>query len=340
MSRNRCAQLHQPARGNASWRTPPRPVAMAARTGLFTLLAVVLPCAAAVSTPTEITRQGRTLELHISPEFEPGARDDVRTWVLLVARAMEQVYGHWPRKRWLVTVEPLSAPGSDPIPWARVHRDNVDRVEFFVSPRATARQLRETWTGYHEMAHLLLPYRGWGGAWFSEGLATYYQNVLRARAGVLDEQAMWQAIYDGFERSSADRQFNGQTLAGVSDRMTEQGGYRRVYWSGAWYFLMADTRLRRQSGGELSLDAALGKLNACCADQRLSVEEMVAKLDRLNRVYLFQPLYEKVRDTTATPDIDTLFTSLGIAVIDGHVVVQQKGPGARLRRQIATSRPM
>jgi len=328
--------------------TLPMPAASGgmARLGLLLLCVAALalgqpaPVGAAEPAAEQITRQGRTLELRISPGFEPDTQKDLRAWILFTAQAMEQVYGHWPGKRWLVTVEPLSAPGSDPIPWARVHRDNPDRVEFFVSPRATARELRAAWTGYHEMAHLLLPYRGWGDAWFSEGLATYYQNVLRARAGVLDEQGMWQAMYDGFRRGSDDTRFNTQTLAGASDRMSEQGGYRRVYWSGAWYFLMADTRLRRQSGGELDLNVALGKLNACCAGQRMSVEEMVAKLDRLNRVYLFQPLYEKVRKTTAMPEIDTLFTSLGIALVDDRVVLQREGAGARLRRQIATPRAM
>ncbi|MDZ7781859.1 MAG: hypothetical protein U5K56_02580 [Halioglobus sp.] len=338
MSRKQCAVAH-------TLPTPVGPRGMAAaRLGLLLLCVAALsgaaPAGAAVPATEKITRQGRTLELRISPGFEPDTQKDLRSWILFVAQALEQVYGHWPGQRWLVTVEPLSAPGSDPIPWARVHRDNPDRVEFFVSPRATAGQLREAWTGYHEMAHLLLPYRGWGDAWFSEGLATYYQNVLRARAGVLDERAMWQAMYEGFRRGSGDGQFNNQTLSSASDRMSEQGGYRRVYWSGAWYFLMADARLRRQSGGELDLDAALGKLNACCAGQRMSVEEMVAKLDRLNRIYLFQPLYEKVRKTTAMPEIDTLFTSLGIALVDDRVVLQQEGAGARLRRQIATPRAM
>ena len=92
---------------------------------------------------------------------------------------------------------PAPAAGSDPIPWAQVHRSEVDRVEFLTSPGATYADLKRAWTGYHELAHLLIPYRGWGDSWFSEGLATYYQNVLQARAGVLDEQQMWQKLYEG-----------------------------------------------------------------------------------------------------------------------------------------------
>jgi predicted metalloprotease with PDZ domain len=116
--------------------------------------------------------------------------------------------------------------------------------------------------------------------------------------------------------------------------MRDEGGFMRVYWSGAWYFLVADVRLRQQSGGKLTLDQALEKLNHCCADAKLSVAEIVDKLDQLNSVLLFRPLYQQTRRSTEMPAFDSLFASLGIAVVDGDVVLQQHGPGAALRKQI------
>jgi len=299
------------------------------------LVVAALWAAQVMALETQISRQGRTLELHISDEFDPAARRELRTWVEFSAGALEQVFGHWPRQRWRVRVQPLSAAGDDPIPWATVRRERIDVIEYFVTPRADARQLMDEWTGYHEMAHLLIPYRGWGDTWFSEGLATYYQNLLRARAGVFDERAMWQAFHDGFQRGAADSAFDGQALAAVSDAMRRNGGYMRVYWSGAWYFLKADTRLRRQSQGRLTLDIALARLNACCATAHLPVPQIVARLDELNRVYVFEPLYDTLRASTALPAYTDLFKSLGIDIVAGEVRLQDTGPGAELRRQIA-----
>ncbi|MEZ5501444.1 MAG: hypothetical protein R3E50_01865 [Halioglobus sp.] len=284
--------------------------------------------------------RGRELHLSISSEFTAAEQAHITAWIDFVAASLLQVYGHWPREQWQITIVPASAAGDDPIPWAQVHRGTLDNVELFVSPQATLEELKQDWTGYHELAHLLIPYRGWGDAWFSEGLASYYQNILQARAGVLTEQQAWQNLYDGFMRGRADTDYNGQALAGISDAMRENGAFMRVYWSGAWYFLAADIRLRQQSGGAVTLDVALQKLNACCANEQLSVPQMVSRLDELNRVLLFQPLYEQLVAAKEMPSFEKLFASLGIAIVDGTVNLQQQGPGAALRRQILKPIPL
>jgi M61 glycyl aminopeptidase len=282
----------------------------------------------------------RTLTLEISPDFSARQRENVSQWIEFLSGALLQVYGQWPRQQWRISVSPASASNSDPIPWAQVHRGDIDTVEFFTAPQATTQQLKDNWTGYHELAHLLIPYRGWGDNWFSEGLASFYQNILQARSGILSEQQAWQNIYNGFLLGRADSGFDGQTLASVSNAMRDDGGFMRVYWSGAWYFLVADIRLRQQSGGKLTLDLALMNLNTCCADAQLSVPQMVSKLDELNSVLLFQPLYKQVNDSTRMPPFENIFASLGISLANGKVTLQQQGPGAALRQQILQPRTL
>ncbi len=308
------------------------------------LLAAVLSfaCLSLRASDAESTRHlrledGRRLEILISSQFKPAMRDELLEWVDYIAAALRQVYGHWPMRRWQISITPTSASSIDPIPWAQVRRDDTVRVEFFTAASATAGELQRAWTSYHELAHLLIPYRGWGDSWFSEGLASYYQNILQARAGLISEQEMWQQLYQGFRRGLAENRFDGQPLHRVSDRLREDGGFMRVYWSGAWYFLAADTRLRLQSGGRLSLDAALEKLNQCCAEDRLSVPEIVARLDDLNRLVLFRSLYDEVAASTTVPPFAAIFASLGIDVVDGQVSLQETGPGARLRRAITAA---
>jgi hypothetical protein len=284
-------------------------------------------------------QDARQLKVLISDQFEPRMQQNLLSWVDHISTALASVYGHWPRERWEIAIAPAdSSSATDPIPWAQVHRGSVNKVEFFVVSNAPVDELMRAWTGYHELAHLLIPYRGWGDAWFSEGLASYYQNVLPARMGILSEQEMWQKLYEGFQRGLADTRFDGQPLALVSDRMRENGGFMRVYWSGAWYFLAADTRLRLQSGGRRNLDQALAEVNKCCADQQLSVPQIVAKLDELNRVVLFGALYDEAAVSTSVPPFEKIFASMGINIVEGQVLLQQEGPGARLRKQI-TGRP-
>ncbi len=304
----------------------------------MSLLLVAVPSRAEDGAPVLLERGKRQLELQISTQFEPAMRHSLQQWVEFIADVLLQVYGHWPRQSWQISVTPVSASSSEPIPWAQVYRNEVDRVEFFIATKATTQELKRAWTGYHELAHLLIPYQGWGDAWFSEGLASYYQYILQARAGILTEQEMWQEIYEGYQRGLSDTRFEGQDLRSVSDNMRQEGGFMRVYWSGAWYFLAADARLRQQSRGRHNLDQALAKLNLCCANDPMSAPAMARKLDELNRVLLFQPLFEQVSTSLSIPPFEPIFASLGITVTGGKVRLQSEGPGAMLRRQIVLSK--
>lgn len=308
---------------------------------LLVFLSALLIAASGVAqdnTRTYLLARGeQTLELNVSTQYSQASAQHIEDWMEHISAALFDVYGKWPRDRWRAVVNPASGASSDPIPWAQVNRDTIDNVSFYTITEPTAAQLIENWTGYHELAHLLIPYRGWGDKWFSEGLASYYQCLLQARSGVISEQQMWQKLYDGFMRAKANSQLDGSALHTVSSAMRENKAYMRVYWSGAWYFLSADLRLRQQSGGEGSLDKALALLNRCCADTPLSVPDMVERLDSANEVVLFVPLYQQVRNTTSMPEFDPLLASLGIDVIDGNVTLQDAGPGAQLRRTFLQS---
>ena len=122
--------------------------------------------------------------------------------------------------------------------------------------------------------------------------------------------------------------------------MPANRGFMRVYWSGAWYFLAADVQLLQQSGGRFGLDEALGALNRCCADSSMSALAIARRLDRENRVVLFEPLFEQARASTAVPDFESLYASLGIRIDDGVATLQAEGPGANLRRGLVEARAL
>jgi hypothetical protein len=304
----------------------------------FVLLLLALPLTELQASPVvkQLQQDNSVLSLHFNESYDSQMQAALTEWLDHLSRSLLQVYGRWPRQQWEISTTPVSINGSGAVPYGQVERGEVDRIDFYTVPRASAEQLKHSWTGYHEVSHLLIPYRGWGDMWFSEGLATYYQNILQVRAGIIDEHSLWQKLNDGFLRGRAQSEFDGLPLKSVSATMRQQRAFMRVYWSGTWYFLAADIALRKQSAGELSLDMALEKLNRCCADRKMSVLEIVRKLDSLTGLTLFYPLYEEARASTRVPDYEQLFTNLGISVHkSGAVSLSQSTPEAQWRQQIS-----
>jgi hypothetical protein len=195
---------------------------------IFLPLLLCSGMAQAIEKPRLLRHQGSTLTVRISEEFSPDMQESLEQWTSSISKSLLQVYGRWPRKQWEISVSPISASHTDPIPWAQVKRGDPDRVEFFTSTATTTADLVGAWTSYHELSHLLIPYRGWGDIWFSEGLASYYQNILQARMGLLSEQQMWQKLHDGFVRGQNQSELEHFNLQTISARMRENGAYMRV----------------------------------------------------------------------------------------------------------------
>ena len=75
-------------------------------------------------------------------------------------------------------------------------------------------ELEADWVAIHELSHLWLPRLHAKDRWLSEGIATYLQEVLRARCGLQSSDRAWSRIREGFERGR--RSGTGQPLADES----------------------------------------------------------------------------------------------------------------------------
>jgi predicted metalloprotease with PDZ domain len=170
--------------------------------------------------------------------------------------------------------------------------------------------------------------------WFSEGLASYYQNLLQARQGVFSEQQMWDRLHAGFMRGRTRNKRPQLSLAELSEQMHETGSYMRVYWSGALYFLAADVELRRRSNNQQSLDTALEQLNRCCAEQQLSARDIARQLDKVSGQELFLPLFIEVSSSYAVPEFETLFNKLGVEVVGDTVLLRDSAEELAIREGI------
>jgi hypothetical protein len=236
--------------------------------------------------------------------------------------------GGFPATRLHVIVVPGGS-DSEPVPFGAVTRGGAGSVLLFVSHGASLPALTRDWVLPHEISHLFLPYVAREHAWFSEGLATYYQEILRARAGVLSES---EALFN-LARSmrSAKPDPSAPALRSASATMHQTYAFRAVYWAGAAYFLMADVELRRQTHGERSLDSILGDLRGAKAGhQKWELDDLLARMDSLAGVPVFRRLAEHCL-TRSFPDVEPTLVALGVSPESAPLSIDADAPLRELR---------
>jgi hypothetical protein len=282
-----------------------------------------------------IGAEGNALRLAILGELTAAKRDELADWVGHLQGLLDPVGGlALPQAQ--VLVVPVGRSGG-PVPWGQVYRAGYGGVHFFVNPEQPLEAFLADWTGAHEFSHLLHPYLGSRGRWMSEGLASYYQNVLRGHSADLSEREVWEKLLAGFDRGRRDRSA-GQPLAEVAQRMRSERAYMRVYWSGAAWWLQRDVELRLQTDGKLGLDRLLARFGAVHlpATRRWTPEEFAAALDQLAGVTLFTDAVAQAQSARQFPDLADLQRRLGLRT-DGRgrlTAIDDDAELAGLRRQI------
>ena len=286
----------------------------------------------------EIDIPGASLRVTIMQSEDNFRLDPLFEWVRDTAVAVNLVYGRFPNPNTSVLVLPMGGRWSsdDAVTFGRVVRDGGETVELFVNPNRPISEFYDSWTATHEFSHLMLPYVREEHRWISEGFASYYQNVLMARAGRYTKERAWLKLSQGFERGR-------QSRPEMSLNEAASGGWRgatmKIYWSGAVIALMADAELRQRSNGEESLDTVLGRLQACClpSDHSWSGTEFFTKLDSLVDAPVFMPLYRRYANTTGFPDVQPLLDDLGVEFVDDNVQLRNKADLADVRIAIMRS---
>jgi hypothetical protein len=284
---------------------------------------------------------GATLRIEVQQPIDDDKAAEIVEWLRSASSNVSLAYGRFPNPSPRVVVIPAghgSWVGSSPVPFGRVTRDREEKVEFFVNPDRPIHEFYADWTATHEFSHLLLPYVRSRHKWISEGFASYYQNVLMARAGHYTESEAWQKLYAGFERGRLSRPElspNEAAVAGV------RKARMKIYWSGAAIALLADIELRERSGGQESLDVALDRFQRCCLPSRSSWSgpRLFAKLDSLLDEPVFMPLYRKYADAAGFPDIGPALQRLGVRLDNNSVSVTPHAELADLRIDITSGRP-
>ena len=226
----------------------------------------------------------------------------LRAWIERSAHIVADYYGQFPAP--LVDIRLDGTDGSG-IGGGRTTNDSGLMIEIRVGRAATAESLASDWVLVHEMVHLALPEVGRSHAWLAEGLATYVEGVARAQYGNRDIADVW----------AEDR----HSMPGALPREGEGGldqspAHRRIYWGGALYCLQADVAIREQTANRVGLQTALRAVLRETGGYANDVEiaEVLRIGDAATGTHVMDELYQQVRSTPQTPNLDLLWTQLGV----------------------------
>lgn len=278
------------------------------RTTLLTLvltgLLLTVPGANADSLQTYPISDG-TFLIDWRSDFSVREQQKLRDWLRLMGDSVTLLHGEWPRKQIRIALQKHSR--SQAVAFGRVLRGRPQGIQFYVNPDRPLEEFLASWTPYHEFAHLFIPYPGRPDIWFSEGLASYYQNILQVRAGQLTAGEARDKFAAAFQRGQDDDAHGDLTLGELSAEMRKRHAFMRVYWSGALYFLEADLTLRTQQK-PTTLDNVLRAYNQCCLPVSgiRRGKKLAAEFDRLAGSTVFTELYAKYEISRAIPAWQTL----------------------------------
>lgn len=255
--------------------------------------------------------------------------DSVTRWVQVSARAVSAFYGTFPVARATLTVLPI--PQRRSVLFGKVLPESEPGVALLLGQHAKERELYADWILVHELFHLGFPSFFQEGKWLDEGLATYYEPIIRARAGLYSETKLWDEL-----ESSLPQGLPAFTGGGLEQARDRDG----IYWGGALACLVADVEARRRKldqGLEVGLRALRDAGGNACEVWTLS--EVVAVVDRALGAPTLAPIVAAHAKHGSSFDLQRLFSDLGVTrSASGEIALSDSAPLAAVRRAITRAR--
>jgi hypothetical protein len=225
-------------------------------------------------------------------------------WLRQSAEVVLTVRHTFPYPR--VTVRLISVPGrGSSALFGTVQWSSPPSVSILVGQDSSPESFKQDWVAIHELLHLAHPPILPRVSWLTEGLATYYTEVGRARAGLFSPQRAWAELVAGFARGHAAAA--GRTMRDVVDA---GDSYMGTYWTGALFALHLDVELRRATDNRHGLDAVLERLAA--SGPTATFDGFGAAVDAVAGRPLFRALLSRHMDSPAFAEQWPLLQALGV----------------------------
>jgi hypothetical protein len=266
---------------------------------------------------------GATLEVVKLDGKLDSSFDELSQWIQASAEAVRDFYRGFPVPRATVFVVP--AAGRDDVVFGKVLPESQPGIGLVVGQRATRKKLYADWILVHELFHLGFPSFFEEGKWLDEGLATYYEPIIRVRSGLYTEREMW---------DEAEKSMPQGLPAYTRDGLEKADDFRGIYWGGALACFEADVEARKRQ-----LDRGLEVGLRALRDAGGSASEVWAMSDALRTVddALGSPTLGRIAALHAQSgspfDLAGLLRDLGVTrAPDRSLKLDDSAPLAAIRR--------
>jgi hypothetical protein len=265
------------------------------------------------------------VDVAIAPQGIALPEPDVVAWIHAGVTNVAAYYGRLPVRRTLVIVVPDKENDIE----GETMGDGGPAIVVRAAKGMTLARAHDDWVVTHELLHVALPALARTHSWLSEGIATYVEPIVRARAGLVTPERFWRDLVKGAPKGLPQRGDQG---------LERTHTWGRTYWGGALFCLVADVRIRQETKGARSLDDALRAiaLSGANVEEHWSIERFLAEGDRATGTAVFAGLYREMGLAPAPVDLAALWSQLGIRVGASDVVLDDGAPLASIRRAITS----
>jgi len=261
----------------------------------------------------------------IAPHDLPLTDRDVTAWVKGAVDGIASYLGRaFPAPRTLVIVQ-RGTPGNPTR--GETLGDGGPAVLVRAGDGVTAATTRDDWVMTHELLHVVMPSLTHDHVWLSEGIPSYVEPIVRARAGTLAPEKLWRDLVEGLP----------QGLPGQGDEGLEKTHtWGRTYWGGSLYCLISDVRIREETRNTRSLDDVLRAVVASGADVEAhwDVARLLDVGDAATGTHALHDVYRELGLAPGTVDLPALWRRLGVKVEADRVTFDDTAPLAAVRRGI------
>jgi hypothetical protein len=261
----------------------------------------------------------------VAPSGLPLSRADAIAWIRTAVAGIAGYYGRFPVDRTLMIV----VPGTQEETRGETLGDGGAAVLIRVGTRVTAATTRDDWVVTHELLHVTLPSLAREHLWLSEGVATYVEPIVRARAGLVTPERFWRDLVEGLP----------QGLPEPGDQGLERTHtWGRTYWGGALFCLLADVRIRQETHDARSLDDALRGIAATGADvqSRWDIAHVIGVGDAATGTTALAQTYRELALAPGSVELAELWKRLGVHPGKDGVTLDDQAPLAAMRRAITS----
>ncbi len=263
----------------------------------------------------EVVLSDVVLQVGILGEMTHMKDEQLCAWLRRTVEEVRTVRPAFPYPRVTVLVYPVRGRNSADI-FGMVMWSSPPSIALFVGQDTEPASFRDDWVAIHEMLHLTHPpfKPATSTRWITEGLATYYTELARARSGRLTPERAWHELLRGFEIGKS--QASGRTTREMVDESDPPG----IYWVGAYFALRLDVELRRATGNTRGLEHVLELL--ATQGSTTTMEAYSAAVDSVAGRPLFEALLERELREPAFASLAGLLEALGVKTTSGGVKLQ------------------